>query len=152
MGADLVLLTPYDTHAPEIDSRDSDVMGVASVATSLPWSSAPPNVLGVSCTAGPACRSRSGGAVAADEVRSTEWRIATAVTPSHAGENVGSSAAGPKPGRDSFTPKLGSPLEAATMNTQRPRTISIPASNNSVFARASLPTRSIRSVLSSVST
>jgi hypothetical protein len=42
----------------------------------------PPNVLGVSCTAGSACRSRSGAAVAANDVRSTEWRTATAVTPS----------------------------------------------------------------------
>ena len=41
----------------------------------------PPNVLGVSRTAGPACRSRSGTAVAADDVRRTEWRIANAVTP-----------------------------------------------------------------------
>jgi hypothetical protein len=42
----------------------------------------PPNVLGVSCAAGPACRSRSGAAVAANDVRRTEWRTATAVTPS----------------------------------------------------------------------
>src|SRR5688500_10206247 len=42
----------------------------------------PPNVLGVSCTAGPACRSRSGAAVAAEELRSHDWRTATAVTPS----------------------------------------------------------------------
>ena len=41
-----------------------------------------PNVLGVSCTAGPASRSRSGAAVAAHDVRRTEWRTATAVTPS----------------------------------------------------------------------
>jgi hypothetical protein len=41
-----------------------------------------PNVLGVSCAAGPACRSRSGAAVAANDVRRTEWRAATAVTPS----------------------------------------------------------------------
>ncbi len=41
-----------------------------------------PNVLGVSCTAGPACRSRSGAAVAAEELRSHDWRTATAVTPS----------------------------------------------------------------------
>jgi len=41
-----------------------------------------PNVLGVSCTAGPACRSRSGAAVAANDVQRTEWRTATAVTPS----------------------------------------------------------------------
>jgi hypothetical protein len=41
-----------------------------------------PNVLGVSCAAGPACRNRSGAAVAANDVRSTEWRVATAVTPS----------------------------------------------------------------------
>jgi hypothetical protein len=40
------------------------------------------NVLGVSCAAGPASRSRSGAAVAANDVRSTEWRSATAVTPS----------------------------------------------------------------------
>ena len=40
-----------------------------------------PNVLGVSCAAGPASRSRSGAAVAANDVRRTEWRIATAVTP-----------------------------------------------------------------------
>ena len=42
----------------------------------------PPNVLGVSCTAGSACRSRSGTAVAANDVRRTESRTATAVTPS----------------------------------------------------------------------
>jgi hypothetical protein len=41
-----------------------------------------PNVLGVSCTAGPACRSQSGAAVAANDVRSTEWQTATAVKPS----------------------------------------------------------------------
>jgi len=40
-----------------------------------------PNVLGVSCAAGPACRSRSGAAVAAHDVRRTESRTATAVTP-----------------------------------------------------------------------
>ena len=40
-----------------------------------------PNVLGVSCTAGPAWQRQSGAAVAADDVRSTEWRTATAVTP-----------------------------------------------------------------------
>ena len=42
----------------------------------------PANVLGVSCAAGPACRSQSGTAVAANDVRRTEWRTATAVTPS----------------------------------------------------------------------
>jgi hypothetical protein len=41
-----------------------------------------PNVLGVSCTACPACRSRSGAAVAANELPCSEWRTATAVTPS----------------------------------------------------------------------
>ena len=40
------------------------------------------NVLGVSCAAGSACRSRSGAAVAANDVRRTELRTATAVTPS----------------------------------------------------------------------
>ena len=40
------------------------------------------NVLGVSCTAGPACRSRGGAAVAAEELPSHDWRTATAVTPS----------------------------------------------------------------------
>ena len=40
------------------------------------------NVLGVSCTAGPACRSQSGAAVAANELPCSEWRTATAVTPS----------------------------------------------------------------------
>ena len=39
------------------------------------------NVLGVSCAAGPAGRSRSGAAVAANDVQRTEWRVATAVTP-----------------------------------------------------------------------
>jgi len=34
----------------------------------------PPNVLGVSCTAGPACRSPSGAAAAGNDVRRTEWR------------------------------------------------------------------------------
>ena len=42
----------------------------------------PPNVLGVSCAAGPARRSRSGAAVAAEELRSHDWRTASAVTPS----------------------------------------------------------------------
>ena len=42
----------------------------------------PPNVLGVSCAAGPARRSRSGAAVAAHDIRRTESRPATAVTPS----------------------------------------------------------------------
>jgi hypothetical protein len=42
----------------------------------------PPNVLGVSCTAGPAWLGYSGAAVAANDVRRTEWRPATAVTPS----------------------------------------------------------------------
>jgi hypothetical protein len=46
-----------------------------------PWLH-PPNVLGVSCTAGSACRSRSGAAVAADELLCSEWRPAAAVTPS----------------------------------------------------------------------
>jgi hypothetical protein len=40
------------------------------------------NVRGVSCTAGPACRSPSGAAVAAKELQSHDWRPATAVTPS----------------------------------------------------------------------
>jgi hypothetical protein len=40
------------------------------------------NVLGVSCTAGHACRSLSGAAVADDELPRSEWRTATAVTPS----------------------------------------------------------------------
>jgi hypothetical protein len=52
-----------------------------------------------------ACRSRSGMAVAAEEF---DERLATcngrdAV---HPGDDVGSSAAGPATGRDSFTPKL----------------------------------------------
>jgi hypothetical protein len=38
--------------------------------------------LPLSCAAGPACRSPSGTAVAADDVQRTEWRAATAVTPS----------------------------------------------------------------------
>jgi len=37
--------------------------------------------LTLSCAAGSACRSRSGAAVAAHDVRRTEWRFATAVTP-----------------------------------------------------------------------
>ena len=41
----------------------------------------PPNVLGVSCTASSAYRSWSGAAVAAEELRSHDWRTATAVTP-----------------------------------------------------------------------
>ena len=40
------------------------------------------NVLGVSCAAGPARLRQSGAAVAANDVRRTEWRTATAVTPS----------------------------------------------------------------------
>jgi hypothetical protein len=46
-----------------------------------PWRR-PYNVLGVSCAAGPACRSRSGAAVAAEELQRHDWRPATAVTPS----------------------------------------------------------------------
>ena len=48
--------------------RDSPVSGLS-------------NVLGVSCTAGPAWLRQSGAAAAADDVRSTEWRTAAAVTP-----------------------------------------------------------------------
>ena len=55
--------------------------GSAYVRTRVTGSRAP-NVLGVSCEAGPACRSLSGAAVAATDVRRTEWRAATAVTPS----------------------------------------------------------------------
>jgi hypothetical protein len=62
--------------------------------------------LTLSCAAGPACRSRNGAAVAANDVRSTESPTATAVTPSRLRE-AGSSAAGPKPGRTSFIVKLG---------------------------------------------
>jgi len=40
-----------------------------------------PTHLTLSCAAGPACRSRSGAAVAANDVRRTEARTATAVTP-----------------------------------------------------------------------
>jgi len=65
-----------------------------------------PTDLTLSCAARAACRSLSGAAVAANDVRRTGWRPATGVTPS-AGDEVGSSAAGPKPGRISFTPKLG---------------------------------------------
>ena len=64
-----------------------------------------PTDLTLSCAARAACRSLSGAAVAANDVRRTGWRPATGVTPS-AGDEVGSSAAGPKPGRISFTPKL----------------------------------------------
>jgi len=39
-----------------------------------------PNVLGVSCAAVPALLRQSGAAVAANDVRRTEWRTATAVT------------------------------------------------------------------------
>jgi hypothetical protein len=42
--------------------------------------------LTLSCAAGPACRSRSGAPVAANDVRRTEWRTATGVTPSRFGE------------------------------------------------------------------
>lgn len=41
-----------------------------------------PNILGVSRTAGPACRSRSGAAVDAEELHGDDWRTATAVTSS----------------------------------------------------------------------
>jgi hypothetical protein len=54
----------------------------------------------------PTCGRQSGAAVAANDVRRTESRSATGVTPSRRGE-VGSSAAGPKPGRTSFSVKLG---------------------------------------------
>ena len=67
----------------------------------------PPNVLGVSCTAGPARRSRSGTAVAANDVREEQSGDLQPSWRRHAGDEVGSSAAGPKPGRASFTPKLG---------------------------------------------
>ena len=42
----------------------------------------PPNGLGVSCTAGPAWLRQSGAAVSANELPGSEWRTATAVTPS----------------------------------------------------------------------
>jgi hypothetical protein len=45
--------------------------------------------LTLSCAAGPACRSRSGAAVAANDVRRTELRTATTVTP-RAGDEAGS--------------------------------------------------------------
>ena len=56
--------------------------GAARVKSCRGFLNAQPNVLGVSCAAGPACRSRSGAVVAANDVRRTEWRTATAVTPS----------------------------------------------------------------------
>jgi hypothetical protein len=62
--------------------------------------------LTLSCAAGPACRSRSGASVAAHDGRRTESRPATGVTPPRCDE-LGSSAAGPKPGRTSFSVKLG---------------------------------------------
>ena len=43
------------------------------------------NVLAVSRTAGPECRGRRGTAVAAEELRSHDWRTATAMTPSRFG-------------------------------------------------------------------
>lgn len=60
------------------------------------------NGLGVSCAAGSACRGRSGAAVAA---MSSTPRVANC-NRRHAGDEPGSSAAGPNPGRDS-TEKLG---------------------------------------------
>jgi hypothetical protein len=42
--------------------------------------------LTLSCAAGPACRSRSGAPVAANDVRRIEWRTATGVTPSRLGQ------------------------------------------------------------------
>jgi hypothetical protein len=59
--------------------RCATLRSFAPAATQSPHR--PPNVLGVSCAAGPACRSRSGAAVAANDARRTEWRTATAVTP-----------------------------------------------------------------------
>ena len=60
---------------------------------------------GVSCAAGSACRSRSGGAVAGEALKQRLARR-NRRDAGHAGEKVGSSAAGPGSGRDSFTPKL----------------------------------------------
>ena len=65
-----------------------------------------PNVLGVSCAAGSACRSPSGALLAAEKLATTTGEVQAALR-SDAGDEVGSSAAGPVPGRDSFTPKLG---------------------------------------------
>ena len=56
-------------------------------------------------------------------VASNDCRTATAVTPAPAGDEVGSSAAGPRPGRDSFTPKLAS----------RPIIHNFPATNMSLW-------------------
>jgi hypothetical protein len=68
-------------HKYSCDGRAS-VRSFMESMTTTPTVIRPPNVLGVSGTAGPACRSRSGTAVAANDVQRTEWRTATAVTPS----------------------------------------------------------------------
>src|ERR1051325_8340323 len=70
-----------------------------------------PNVLGVSCTAGPARESQSGAPLAANELRAASGDLQAAGR-RLAGDEVGSSAAGPKPGRASFTPKLGAAAAA----------------------------------------
>jgi hypothetical protein len=65
----------------------------------------------LSCAAGLACRSRSGAPVAAIELKQRDAicnrRDAVALA-----LKVGSSAAGPKPGRTSFSVKLGCGLRA----------------------------------------
>src|ERR1051325_9682684 len=66
-------------HAP-VQVRRATMHLDAGIWSRLPWLHQP-NVLGVSRTAGPACPSRSGAAVAAEELRSHDWRTATAVTP-----------------------------------------------------------------------
>ena len=61
------------TYRPPVSRFATDVqVGSSSVC---------PTDLTLSCAAGPACRSRSGAAVAAHDVRRTESRTATAVTP-----------------------------------------------------------------------
>ena len=58
--------------------RTVQVRGASWKRATTPIVIRPANVLGVSCTARPACRSRSGTAVAGSDVRRTEWRTATA--------------------------------------------------------------------------
>jgi hypothetical protein len=84
------------------------------------FASDPPNVLGVSCTAGRACRSRSGAAVAAEELRSHDGELQPPRR-RHARKEVGSLAAVPKPGRASFTPKLGRVTSIALERTRAMR-------------------------------
>jgi hypothetical protein len=66
-------------------ARPSRLCNIADVCRYPPSTRAPmfvrPTDLTISCAAGLACRSLSGAAIAANDVRRTEWRTATGVTP-----------------------------------------------------------------------